>query len=151
MVAKHSPEMELLLISLCLRIWFITVVRVFLRVCLPHFKKFSVIACIVNVLTLMLMIGHSIRSFKVSRGDDKQQATWAEKVARGLTVTGFIQDNRLLFHGAEQRRKLMWKIEFWLRAATDFPEMSEESFLSGSTGWFVTEFTVHLRLCNRPY
>jgi hypothetical protein len=88
----------------------------------------------VNVLTLMMMIGHSIRSFKVSSGVDKQQATRAEKVVRGLTVTGFIQDNRLLFHGAEQRGKLMWKIEFWLRAATDFPEMSEDSFLSEPTG-----------------
>jgi hypothetical protein len=45
-----------------------------------------------------------------------------------------MQDNQLLFHGAEQRRKLMRKIEFWLRAATDLPEMSEESFISGPTG-----------------
>jgi hypothetical protein len=79
----------------------------------------------VNVLTLMMMIGQSIRSFKVSPGDDKQQTARADKVAHCLAVTGFIQDNRLLFHGAEQRRKLMWKIEFWLRAATDFSEMSE--------------------------
>ena len=71
-------------------------------------------------MTLMMMIGHSIRSFKVSSGGDKQQATRTEKVARGITVTGFVQDNRLLFQGAEHRRKLMWKIEFWLRAVT-FP------------------------------